>query len=169
MKVLLTTLNSKYVHTNIALYYLKNRIKDIADVNILNLSINDKLSNSLDNLLSLMPDVICFGVYIWNIEETLKIACDIKRLNPEIAIAFGGPEISYNPEELLNKHGFINSVLCLESENNIVQFIEDVKNKASMKKLIVNKIFQRYIFLTDKPKPGTLLAVYNSDLEELKI
>ena len=43
MKILLTTLNSKYTHTNIALYYLKNRIIDMADVSTLNLNINDSL------------------------------------------------------------------------------------------------------------------------------
>ena len=40
MKVLLTTLNSKYSHINIALYYLKNCIKDICDVKIKNYTIN---------------------------------------------------------------------------------------------------------------------------------
>jgi len=52
VKVLLTTLNSKYAHINIALYYLKNKIKDISDVSILNLNINDTLSKNLNRILS---------------------------------------------------------------------------------------------------------------------
>ena len=145
MKVLFTTLNSKYIHTNIALYYLRNRVKNIVDVSTLNLNINDTLSSNLNKILSYTPDVVCFGVYIWNIEETLKIACDIKRVNPKAIIAFGGPEVSYNPDELLNKYKFIDSILCLESENNIVQFIQDVKNKN------VQKIYQIPVEVADIP------------------
>ena len=145
MKILLTTLNSKYTHTNIALYYLKNKIDNIADVDILNLNVNDNLSNALNRILSYTPEVVCFGVYIWNVEETLKLANDIKKLNPQIIIAFGGPEVSYNPEEILNKYEFINSILCLECENNIVQFIKDIESKC------IHKIYKMSVKSSDIP------------------
>lgn len=128
MKVLLTTLNSKYSHINIALYYLKNRIMDLCDTYTLNLNINDELSNSLNKIINYNADVVCFGVYIWNVEQTLKIAEDIKKIRPETIIVFGGPEVSYNPKEFLEKYNFIDSIHCLESENNIKQFIIDLKN-----------------------------------------
>lgn len=129
MKVLLTTLNSKYSHINIALYYLKNKISDLCDVSTLNLNINDELSNSLSKIIDYDADVICFGVYIWNVEQTLKIAENIKKIKPNTIIAFGGPEVSYNPEDFLKKYDYLSSVLCLESENNIKQFILDLKNE----------------------------------------
>ncbi|MDD2376956.1 MAG: DUF4080 domain-containing protein [Clostridia bacterium] len=127
MKVLLTTLNSKYSHVNIALYYLKNRILDLADVDTLNLNVNDELSNNLSKIISYEADVVCFGVYVWNIDQTLKIAENIKKVRPKTIISFGGPEVSYNKEEILQKYNFVDSILCLESENNIIQFIKDVK------------------------------------------
>ena len=103
MKVLLTTLNSKYSHVNIALYYLKNRILDLCDVDTLNLNVNDELSNSLSKIISYKADVVCFGVYVWNIDQTLKIAENIKKVRPNTIISFGGPEVSYNKEEILQK------------------------------------------------------------------
>jgi radical SAM superfamily enzyme YgiQ (UPF0313 family) len=127
MNVLLTTLNSKYSHVNIALYYLKNKILDLCDVHTLNLNINDELSNSLSKIISYNANVICFGVYVWNIEQTLKIAENIKKIRPETIISFGGPEVSYNPNEILKKYAFVDSIQCLESENNIREFIQDVK------------------------------------------
>lgn len=127
MKVLLTTLNSKYSHVNIALYYLKNKIKDICFAHTLNLNINDELSNILSRIIEYKADIVCFGVYIWNVEHTLKIAENIKKVSPNIKIAFGGPEVSYNPEDILEKYSFIDSILCLESENNVIQLIEDAK------------------------------------------
>jgi stage III sporulation protein AA len=43
----------------------------------------------------------------------------------------------------------------------------DLRRKPALKTLIENKIFDRYIFLTNKPKPGSLLGVYDSDLQKI--
>lgn len=145
MKVLLTTLNSKYSHVNIALYYLKNKIMDLCDVDTLNLNINDELSNSLSKIISYDANIICFGVYIWNVEQTLKIAENIKKIKPKIIITFGGPEVSYNPKEILEKYQFVDSVLCLESENNIRQMVQDAKIN------YVKGIYQIPVDTTDIP------------------
>ncbi len=34
MKILLTTLNSKFIHTNLAIRYLKHFVKDINDIEV---------------------------------------------------------------------------------------------------------------------------------------
>lgn len=128
MKVLLTTLNSKYSHINIALYYLKNCIKDICDVSIKNYTINDNLDNILEDIISQKPDLVCFGCYIWNIEQILKLCKNIHILNSNIKIALGGPEVSYNPNEILDSYPYISSIMCGESETSIVNLINDLKN-----------------------------------------
>jgi stage III sporulation protein AA len=43
--------------------------------------------------------------------------------------------------------------------------IEDLRRKPLLAPLIENKIFDRYIFLTNRPNPGSLRAVYNEKLE----
>lgn len=128
MKVLLTTLNSKFSHINIALYYLKNSIKSICECEIKNYTINDSLDKIMSNILQYNSDVICFGCYIWNIEYILKLAESIKKIRPDVTIAFGGPEVSYNPTEVLNKYPFVSSVMCGEGENSIKELINDIKN-----------------------------------------
>ncbi len=145
MKVLLTTLNSKYSHTNIALYYLKNKVLDLCDAYTLDLNVNDELSNSLSRIISYNAEVICFGVYVWNIEQTLKIAENIKKIKPKTIIAFGGPEVSYNPDEILQKYNFLDSILCLESENNIKKFINNVKINN------IQKIYKLAVDINDIP------------------
>lgn len=128
MKVLLATLNSKYSHINIALYYLKNCIKDICDVTIKNYTINDNLDNVLEDIMSQKPELICFGCYIWNIEQTIKLAKNIHILKENITIALGGPEVSYNPDEVLKKYSFISSIMCGEGEISIRNLINDLNN-----------------------------------------
>jgi len=47
--------------------------------------------------------------------------------------------------------------------------IEDLKRKPVIAPLLENKIFNRYIFLTNKPKPGSLKAVYDADLRAVSL
>ena len=65
MKVLLTTLNSKYSHVNIAQYYLRKCIEDLCDVEIKHFTINDNLENILESILQTNANLVCFGCYIW--------------------------------------------------------------------------------------------------------
>lgn len=134
MKVLLTTLNSKYSHVNIAQYYLRKCIDDLCDVEIKHFTINDNLENILENIFNTKADLVCFGCYIWNIEQTLKICKNLKNINSNITIALGGPEVSYTPNEILDKNPFISSVMCGEGENAIRQLVIDY-TKENIKKI----------------------------------
>jgi radical SAM superfamily enzyme YgiQ (UPF0313 family) len=133
MKVLITTLNSKYSHTNIALYYLKNSIKDICDTYTHNFTINDNLEKIVETIVNYNCDLVCLGCYIWNIEQTLKIAKSLKIIKPNVSIAFGGPEVSYNPDYYLKNYDFISSIICGEGENSIRQLVLDFKNNKIQK------------------------------------
>lgn len=130
MKVLLTTLNSKYSHVNIAQYYLRKCIEDLCDVEIKHFTINDNLENILESILQTNANLVCFGCYIWNIEQTLKLCKNIKNMKKDITIALGGPEVSYNPNEVLNNNKFISSIMCGEGENAIRQLVIDYTNNS---------------------------------------
>ena len=47
---------------------------------------------------------------------TLKIAEDLKIVSPEMIIVFGGPEVSYKPEEIMKKYDFIDYIIAGEGE-----------------------------------------------------
>ena len=74
MKVLLTTLNSKYIHTNLALRYLKRTIEDKYEVEVKEFTINEHNSDILREVITINADVIAFSCYIWNVEQILKLA-----------------------------------------------------------------------------------------------
>lgn len=103
MKVLLTALNAKYVHTNLAVRYLKHYTEDIDYQCIIKeFSINDRLENILEALLKEKPDIIGFSCYIWNIDMVEKLSKLIKRVDENIEIIYGGPEVSYNGPDFLS-------------------------------------------------------------------
>jgi radical SAM superfamily enzyme YgiQ (UPF0313 family) len=94
--IVLATLNARYIHAAFGLRYLKANMGSLeSQTALLEFVINDHPAETLTKLLEQDPKIIGFGVYIWNVEPTLKVVADIKRLRPEICIVLGGPEVSY--------------------------------------------------------------------------
>lgn len=58
-------------------------------------TINERPIDIVEKLLAQRPRIIGFGVYIWNATQTLEVVSLIKRINPEIKLVVGGPEVSY--------------------------------------------------------------------------
>ena len=98
MKIILTTLNSRFTHTSIALRYLYANLKELQDnAEILEFSINDATQTIAEKILLNKPDIIGIGVYIWNAMEVSHLIHILKKVSPSTKIVLGGPEVSYLP------------------------------------------------------------------------
>lgn len=117
-KVLLTSLNSKYVHSNPALKYLYMAASDICSgLEIREFTINNSRDYIFNELVMGDYDAVCFSCYIWNIEKTLELAADLKKAKPQVSILFGGPEVSYDSAEFMEDHGFVDFLIYGEGED----------------------------------------------------
>mgnify|MGYP003387124718 CR=1 FL=1 len=98
MKILLTTLNSRYTHSSIGLRYIYANLHELqSDAEIMEFSINDAIQTIAEKLLANKPNIIGIGVYIWNISEVLELIHILKKISPQLIIILGGPEVSYTP------------------------------------------------------------------------
>ena len=134
MKILLTTLNTKYVHTNIALKYLYKTLKN-KDVRLKEYTINEPLGNILRDMITYNADVIAFSVYIWNVEEVLKLSENIKKITPNIKIILGGPEVTYRSTQLLKDNPCIDYIVVGEGEEALPALIEKLEQNTSLENL----------------------------------
>ena len=118
MKILLTTLNSKFIHTNLAIRYLNQMVKDIEGINVemREYTINNELDFILKDIYSNNYDVILFSTYIWNINDIVKICNNLKKVNKDITIALGGPEVTYDSIDAMKKYDFVDYILYGEGE-----------------------------------------------------
>ncbi|MBR5128504.1 MAG: DUF4080 domain-containing protein [Firmicutes bacterium] len=125
MKILLTTLNSQYVHSNPALKYLYTVTADTpADVDIREFTINNEPNYIYGELVRANYDIVCFSCYIWNIEQTKAIAADLKKARPEIKICLGGPEVSFDAHIFAVENPWVDFILCGEGEYSFYRFIQ---------------------------------------------
>ena len=99
MNVLLTTLNSKYIHQNLAIRLLYELNKNHEGLSLREFSPKD--STGEITCFCSTYQLVAFSCYIWNIRRTLEVAQKIKQLNPACKILLGGPEVSYDWKEII--------------------------------------------------------------------
>ena len=98
-EIVLTTLNAKYIHAAFGLRYLMANLGELQSrACLVEFDINQRPLDIAEVLLAREPRIIGFGVYIWNVDETLEVVSAIKRVRPDITIILGGPEVSYELE-----------------------------------------------------------------------
>lgn len=132
MKFLLAAVNTKYIHSNPAVYslkaYAKKKAPELAgQIEIAEYTINHQISDILADLYSRKPDAIGFSCYIWNISYVLELAQEMKKLLPEVQIWFGGPEVSFDADKLLLTYPFLTGVICGEGEESFLQLASAYK------------------------------------------
>jgi len=120
MRVLLTTLNSKYIHSSLALRCLKAYCSPACeDIKIKEYTINNTLLDILADVYKEKPDVIGLACYIWNFDMTMQLANLIKKVIPGIKVILGGPEVSYNPEEIMKEFQYVDFIIQGEGEETL--------------------------------------------------
>lgn len=99
MRILLVSINAKFIHTNNAVRLLKANCD--FDVDIMEYTIKDSVEDIINEIKDYNPDVLGFSCYIWNINIIEKL---IELLDsPHFPILLGGPEVSYESVHFMNK------------------------------------------------------------------
>ncbi len=97
--ILLCTLNAKYMHASLGLRYLLANMGELKGQTLLReFTIARKPQELVDELLASNPQVIGFGVYIWNVTQTCEVVRLLKAQRPNVKIVLGGPEVSHEIE-----------------------------------------------------------------------
>ena len=99
--IVLTTLNARYAHASFGLRYLLANLGELqAQAEIVEFEISQRPVDMLEILLARNPKIIGVGVYIWNIDQVTRLVADLKRVRPDIVVILGGPEVSYETDQV---------------------------------------------------------------------
>ncbi|MGE5371142.1 MAG: DUF4080 domain-containing protein [Solirubrobacterales bacterium] len=123
--ILLATLNSQYVHSNLAVRYLAGIPQTMGlPVRLFEFTVNDDRFQALRAIADLEPALVGLSCYIWNIEPTLKLARDLKQIRPDCKILLGGPEVSFDADRILAEAPWIDFIIRGEGEETFREFLK---------------------------------------------
>lgn len=128
MKLLLTAINAKYIHSNLAVYdlraYANAHLMSKAEIEIKEYTINHSVEDILAGIYKAKPDVLFFSCYIWNISYVEELIGEFRKLCPKVPIWVGGPEVSYETEAFLRKNEAVTGVIVGEGEQTFLEVCE---------------------------------------------
>ena len=125
LKVLLTAINAKYIHSNLAVYSLRAFAEQYRQsVEIAEYTINQQIDEILMDIYRRKPDVLCFSCYLWNITYVGQIVREIKKVLPETDIWLGGPEVSYNAADVLTQYPQVKGIMRGEGEETFLELLK---------------------------------------------
>ena len=127
MKVVLATLNAKYIHTNLGIRYLKAHAQPEYNPELAEYTIKDPSLNIITDLYKRKPKVLGFSCYIWNIEETIEVIQMYKKIDPNVVIIVGGPEVSYDVQYWLDRVKEIDFVVIGEGEITFKKLLKAIE------------------------------------------
>lgn len=167
MRVLLLAINAKYVHTNLALRYLRGEIKAVyPDVLLREFSINDRLDRIAGEIYEAKADVVGFSCYIWNFKEIRALIRQLHPVCPNVKFVIGGPEVSFESEEFLLEHPEVDAVVIGEGEKTFLELLTTWEGGGDLSqvsgiawnkngKIIINPLRLESSDLNDLPDPYT--------------
>ena len=126
MKIVLTTLNAKFIHTALSLRLLKAYTAPEYDAEIKEYTIKDPNLNIVSDLYDKNPDVIGFSCYIWNIEKTIEIVKMLKKVKPSLKIILGGPEISFDVPYWMERIPEVDFIVSNEGEETFKHLLDEI-------------------------------------------
>ena len=125
MNIILTAINAKYIHSNLAVYSLKAFVPRYEEeISIREYTINQPLDDILMDLYEAGPDVVCFSCYLWNIQYVEQIITELPKILPHTEIWLGGPEVSYDAPAMLGRYPMVSGIMCGEGEETFRELAE---------------------------------------------
>lgn len=171
MKIVLSTLNAKYIHTSLALRLLYVANKDQFDVSFKEFTIKEDVNKIADALLLTDCNIIGLGVYIWNVKQTKALVDILKQRKPDLIVILGGPEVMYEPEFFL-RNWDIDFVISGEGEFVLGELIDAIQNSKSLEieGVSSHQFISKTIVQADLEKLTALPSPYmlDEDKDEMK-
>lgn len=124
MNIVLTAINAKYIHSNLAVYSLKAYAEQYKEhLTIAEYTINQQMDEILMDLYKKQPDVLCFSCYIWNLNYVENLIREIHKIFPQLPIWVGGPEVSYDSADVLRRLPEVTGVMKGEGEATFLEVV----------------------------------------------
>lgn len=134
-KVLLIGINARYSHPTVALYYLRNFVRDLPiDIRIEEYTIRNNPEEIAESIYRYNPDAVGLSAYIWN-SLIIKQLLGLLQINKSYVVFLGGPDVSYNAEEWMCAYPVIDYIVTGHGEEG---FRSLIKNNFNLKENIIH-------------------------------
>nr|WP_243167922.1 B12-binding domain-containing radical SAM protein [Anaerocolumna cellulosilytica] len=138
-------INAKYIHSNLAIHYLKSYAKEFKDsIMLMEFTINQYTDHILQSIYREKPEFIGFSCYLWNMSMVKELCTELRKLLPDTKIWLGGPEVTYDSLKCLRDMKAVDGIMYGEGEETFLELLKYYHSWYGIKepdeKISMNKI-----------------------------
>jgi radical SAM superfamily enzyme YgiQ (UPF0313 family) len=94
--ILLVGLNARWSHSALGLRCLIANLGDLQPrARLLELTVNHRATDVVEQILGHDPILVGIAVYIWNVSLCTEVVSHLKQVRPDLPVVLGGPEVSF--------------------------------------------------------------------------
>jgi radical SAM superfamily enzyme YgiQ (UPF0313 family) len=99
-RIVLSTLNAKYIHASFGLRYLLANLGPLrGEARLIEFDIHQRAVDVVEAILAQQPRIVGLGIYIWNATQATEVVATLKRVRPDVVVVLGGPEVSFETSQ----------------------------------------------------------------------
>jgi len=154
--IILSTLNARYIHASFGLRYLLANMGELRSRSrILEFNISNDPQDVARTILAESPRIVGLGIYIWNRVALLEVAGILKKLDPELVIVLGGPEMCELAQQPI-----------VDDVNHIIIGEGDLRFAALCRQILEGDDVQEKVITAGSPELDRLILPYDLYSEE---
>lgn len=118
------------------------------------------VDEAVKDILESAPEVVCFSVYTLNYQLYREIACQLKKISPELCIIFGGIHVTLTGASIL-EDDFVDYAVAGEGEKTLLELLVALSGNGDLSSI------PNLIHRTEEGMVGNPLRPYLTDLDAL--
>ncbi len=96
---------------------------DGVQISVHDLSLSHDPLDHLRRVRAARPDVLGLSCYTWNVQASLSLCRQVKRVMPGVTVVLGGPEVAPLAAEVLGRHPDVDCVVTGEGERALADLL----------------------------------------------
>ena len=105
------------------------------EIGIVEYTVNQRPEELLADLYQRRPDVVAFSCYIWNWRIIEELLTEIPKIMPKLPVWLGGPEVSFDPERVLQEYPMVKGIMAGEGEETFYQLVSHYAGDTDLESL----------------------------------
>ncbi len=133
MKIILTAIGSKYIHTALGLRSIRAYAAAHGiEMQLIEDTVQTPLLSVLAEITAQQPDVVGLSVHIWNKNYVYSLIRLLRKVMPKLKIVAGGPEVAIDPGRIFDECHQIDYIVMGEGEEVFVNLINALRDETTL-------------------------------------
>ena len=110
-------------------------IRSQFNIKILNLPTSLNTREIARKICDENPYIVAYSVYMWNYDQMVESSRIVKELLSETTIVLGGPQVTYNSEDMLVLNPQVDIIVCGSGESRFISLLKTDLSRDALSKI----------------------------------